>query len=164
MVRVAVTGGIGSGKSLAMQYFAKIGYPVFSCDEIYKTVIQTQSYIEQVAKIFPEVLVNGSIDRGRLAKLVFNDSLKLKQLNAIAHPMIMQNLLGHMDKCTEPFVFAEVPLLFEGNFEGLFDKVIYLYRNDQSRITDVTRRDGISETDVLKRMAAQFNPNSVEGK
>ncbi len=163
-IRVAITGGIGSGKSLALQYLSDMEYPVFSCDEIYKEVIQSKQYIEQIALFFPSAVINDVIDRKKLAKLVFDDQDKRDQLNRIAHPMIIKVLNAQMDMCSSSLVFAEVPLLFEGNYEKNFDKIIYIYRDKQARISNVMARDGLSQIEVEKRISTQFDPDQEEGK
>jgi dephospho-CoA kinase len=163
-IRIAITGGIGSGKSLALRYISEMGYPIFSCDEIYKDVIQSSIYIEAVAKAFPSVVVNGRIERQALAQLIFDEPGKRQTLNQIAHPLIMQQLFEQMNNCSGELVFAEVPLLYEGNFENEFDKIIYVYRNKQSRIINVMERDGLSHEQVEKRISSQFDPDSVEGE
>ena len=68
---IAITGGIGSGKSSAAQFLLEMGYPVFSCDEIYREVILSPDYIQKVTTLFPECIVEGSIDKKILARIVF---------------------------------------------------------------------------------------------
>ena len=131
--KVAITGGIGSGKSLALRYISQIGYPVYSCDEIYKTVIKSKEYIDKVSALFPDVIVDGNISRELLAKQVFNNIENRIKINQIAHPMIMQTLYAQMAKCESALMFAEVPLLFEGNFEKDFDDILYIYRNKEKK-------------------------------
>lgn len=163
-IRVAITGGIGSGKSLALQYISDLGYPIFSCDEIYKEVIGSKEYIDQIASICPDAVINGKIDRKKLAEYMFSNKELRNQINNIAHPLIMENLYVQMDKSASDLLFAEVPLLFEGNFEGKFDKVIYIYRDKDTRLENVKLRDGISKTEIEQRMAAQFDPDCEAGK
>lgn len=155
--KIAITGGIGSGKSAVLHIFEEMGYPTFSCDAIYRDVIQSPDYIQKISKIFPECVIEGKIDRKILAQLVFQNEEKLAKLNAIAHPLIMKRLLQNMDKCEGDIVFAEVPLLFEGNYENLFDKVIVVLRNEEDRIQSVIQRDQISEQSVKNRIHSQFN-------
>ena len=162
--KIAVTGGIGSGKSLALRYIAQMGYPIFSCDEIYKDVIQSPQYIQQIALLFPDVIVDGYISRARLAKLVFDNPINRTKINEAAHPLIMANLYAQMGQCECDLVFAEAPLLFEGKFEKNFDQIIYIYRDKTARINDVMSRDGLSLEEVEKRMAVQFDPDSIDGK
>lgn len=155
--KIAITGGIGSGKSAVLHIFEEMGYPTFSCDEIYRDVIQSPSYIQKISEVFPECILEGKIDRKLLAQLVFQNEEKLAILNAIAHPLIMERLSQNMDNCNGDTVFAEVPLLFEGNYENLFDKVFVVLRNKEARIQSVIQRDQISEQSVKNRINSQFD-------
>ena len=161
---VAITGGIGSGKSLALQFLRKLNYPVFSCDEIYKEVIVSKEYIELLEKSFPNVVKNGQVDRTALAETVFNNEIMRIKLNNLAHPIIMKLLLRYMEAAEGSIAFAEVPLLFEGNFEKIFDHVLYIARDKQLRIEAVNQRDGLLGCDVEKRIASQFDGMSMEGQ
>ena len=161
-MKIAITGGIGSGKSTVLQYIKDMGYPVFSCDEIYKEVIETKTYIEAVQNRFPSVVIDGKIQRKDLSDIVFHNPAALAVLNKIAHPLIMKELLKQMQACDNEIVFAEVPLLFEGEFEALFDKVIILKRDNQERISSVQKRDGLTSTEVEQRINVQFDHFSNE--
>lgn len=161
---VAITGGIGSGKSLALQFLRELNYPVFSCDEIYKEVIVSKEYIEQMEKLFPDVVKNGQVDRTALAETVFNNEIMRIKLNNLAHPIIMKLLLRYMEAAEGSIAFAEVPLLFEGNFEKIFDHVLYIARDKQLRIEAVIERDGLLGSEVEKRIAGQFDGMTMEGQ
>lgn len=160
---IAITGGIGSGKSLVLSLLNRMGYPTFSCDEIYKEVIASPEYIAKVGELFPKAIENGEINRKKLSDIVFQNSEKLQRLNMIAHPLIMDRLLYCMKNAVGDIVFAEVPLLFEGNYENLFHRVIYVNREHSKRIEAVIKRDGCSSSDIEKRINSQFNPLSEEG-
>ena len=162
--RVAITGGIGSGKSTLLKHLGEMGYEIFSCDDIYKQIISKPSYIQAIEKLFPQAVNNGKIDKKILGEIVFNHEEKRKQLNDIAHPLVMHSLLKQMNDCEAKIVFAEVPLLFEGKFENLFDKVFYIQRDKEERIRAVLKRDKISIEEIEKRMHSQFDPNSTSGK
>ncbi len=163
-IHVAITGGIGSGKSLALQFLREEKYPVFSCDELYKQVITSKEYIKKIEKLFPIAITAGQIDRAKLSEIVFNDEEKRRQLNSLAHPLIMDLLLRNMKEAESDIAFAEVPLLFEGNFENLFDKVIYITREKDQRIAAILQRDGISIDEAKKRIGSQFDGESEEGQ
>ena len=154
---IAITGGIGSGKSSAAQFLSEMGYPVFSCDNIYREVILLPSYIEKVNTLFPECVINGIIDKKVLSKIVFNDTTKLALLNGIAHPLIMDKLFEKMQACKEDIVFAEVPLLFEGNYENKFNLVIVIIRKIESRIYSIMSRDNTTREEALNRIGSQFD-------
>ncbi len=155
--RIAVTGGIGSGKSTVMELLKKCGYPVFSCDAIYKELLLDKAYIQKVQALFPLAVTDGKIDTVSLSKIVFNNEKEREKLNALAHPLIMQKLYAEMDNCTNDLVFAEVPLLFEGGYENDFDGVIVVMRNKHARIESICLRDGISESEALQKIAAQYD-------
>lgn len=153
--KIAITGGIGSGKSCVLKIIQRLGNATFSCDEIYKDVITQSEYIQKVAEKFPLVVENGNINRKKLGKIVFSDSKARKQLNDIAHPLIMFNLCKNMESVNTPFVFAEVPLLFEGGYERLFDGIIVVQRGEEDRIKSVCLRDALTEDEVRVRIHAQ---------
>ena len=90
--KIGVTGGIGSGKSQAIAYLKEKGYPVFSCDEINATLFSDAEYIEKLRLLFPECILNGKIDKKLLARTIFSSDEKRKQLNDVAHPLILSKL------------------------------------------------------------------------
>lgn len=161
--KIAITGGIGSGKSLVAEMLRSMGYPVFSCDEIYKEIIESSVYVQKIKENFPEVIDdNGAINKKRLAERVFSDTESRKTLNALAHPLIMEKLLFYMNESTENLVFAEVPLLFEGDYQNLFDYILVLIRPIPERMKAVQLRDGISQKEIIRRMDAQFDYTSKQ--
>lgn len=156
-VRIAVTGGIGSGKSTLCKFIGELGYPVFSCDEIYSELVRDREFVSVLAKEFGEEIVraDGSLDRARLSAVVFGDAEKLKRLNSITHPAIFKEMFARAEG--KGLCFFEVPLLFEGDYQTLFDGVIVVLREKESRIVGVVRRDGLSKADICRRMANQFD-------
>lgn len=156
-MKIAITGGIGSGKSLVSKYLSERGYPVFSCDKIYEEICGSREYLKKLSELFGvEAVKNEKINRKYLSDLVFHDKESLKKLNGLSHPMIMSELMKKMDG-EEGAVFAEVPLLFEGNFEHLFDKIIIVYRPLQKRILSIMERDGATEEEALSRINHQVD-------
>ncbi len=160
--KIAITGGIGSGKSTVSNLLRDIGYPVYSCDEIYEKIVNSKTYINEIKKVFPNAIRQGEIDKKRLAEIIFTNEQARKRLNAIAHPLIMQTLLKQMEENKSQMVFAEVPLLLEGSFENLFDKTIVILRNREERIRSVCERDGISSEKAINRINAQFNYDDID--
>lgn len=157
MKKIAITGGIGSGKSTVARILKDAGYTVYSCDEIYRDVINQKEYIEQVQQAFSGVVENGAINIQKLSKIVFNDKEKRERLNAMAHPKIMQALNEKMDKEKSELVFAEVPLLFEGGYENDFDERIVIMRPLDEKIVSVCKRDKTDRERVLSRIQSQLN-------
>lgn len=159
--KIALTGGIGSGKSTVLSIIKQMGYPVYSCDNIYLEITQSQTYVKEVESFFPSCVENGNINREKLAEIVFNDEKRRKQLNALAHPLIMQTLLNRMKN--EPNIsFAEVPLLWEENYQDLFDYIFIITRNKQARIQAVLQRDNTTVEKVEGRMAAQLDYDATD--
>ena len=153
---IAITGGIGSGKSTLLSLLQKKGYTVFSCDEIYQSLLCNPSYIQKVKSLCPTAVRNNAIDKTALGKIVFENDTKRQQLNEIAHPSIMQELYAQIKK-QDGVVFSEVPLLFEGEYEDDFDAVIVVMREKQQRALAVAKRNGISTQNAKQRMLSQFD-------
>ena len=162
--KIAITGGIGSGKTYVAEYIKKQGYPVFSCDEIYRELSQSASYIEKVQQLFPGVVSNNQIDKKKLAQIVFSNKIELEKLNHLSHPLIMTTLYEEMGKAQGKVVFAEVPLLFEGGFEKDFHETIFVKRKLSSRIQGIIQRDKISEEDAISRIHNQMDFTQVHKK
>jgi dephospho-CoA kinase len=158
--KIAVTGGIGSGKSTVLSLLKEGGYSVFSCDEIYKQLLFDGEYIEKIKKLFPSAVQNERIQRQVLADIVFKDKQALETLNAVAHPLIMECLYENMRNCTDILAFAEVPLLFEGNYQSQFDAVIVVQRSKEQRISAIVARDGLTREEAMQRISAQFDYDS----
>jgi dephospho-CoA kinase len=155
--RVAITGGIGSGKSTVARYIAEQGYPVYSCDEIYKQLYNTSKYQKELQEAFPSCVVDGKVDKTLLSSLVFNDPQSLQKLNALAHTRIMQTLEREMEHAKNRIVFAEVPLLFEGGYETLFDAVLVVLRDREQRISSIVSRDQLERGAAEKRLFSQID-------
>ena len=159
-IKVAVTGGIGSGKSLALKIINSKGYPTFSCDEIYRDLLLGGDLTKSLAAEFGNGILNadGTLNRGALSKIVFEDSGRLKKLNEITHPEIFKEMFRRAE-VYEGLVFFEVPLLFDGGYQNLFDKVIVIEREVSQRISSVIARDGLTEEEVKKRIEKQYKYN-----
>ena len=154
---IAITGGIGSGKSTVLNFLKQLGFPVYSCDAIYLELLREKEYVSKLASIFPEVVIKDKIDKNRLASIVFSNKCAREQLNKLAHPLVMERLLKRMKEENSEIVFAEVPLLFEGNFEYLFDEVWVIRREVDERIKSVCIRDEISPNNVKARIESQID-------
>lgn len=159
--RVAVTGGIGSGKSALLAIFREMGYFGISCDEVSAQLWQDETYRSELAKIFPSCVCNGAINKSVLSALVFSDERSRAKLNEFSHPYILNRVLQSM---TSELCFAEVPLLFEGGYEKLFDAVIAVRRAREERIAAVQSRSGLSRQEIERRINCQFDESKLEEK
>ena len=95
-IKVAITGGIGSGKSTVTEYIADMGYSVFSCDTIYKEIYPTDAFQQKLRAAFPSCVKNGLLDKKLLTAAVFSDDAARKTLNALTHPCILSHLRIHI--------------------------------------------------------------------
>lgn len=156
-IKVAITGGIGSGKSSVAAHLQTLGYPVFSCDAIYQTIYLSEEYQAALSALFPSCVKDGIVDRKLLANVVFSDKNALEQLNHLSHASIMDRLNRETDGVNANVVFAEVPLLFEGGFESAFDYVIVVMRDLPNRVDAICYRDNLSKEDAIARIQNQFD-------
>ena len=156
--KIAITGGIGSGKSAVCRILKERGYPVFSCDEINRTLLSEKSYLDGLCALFPTCVKDGNLQKTALASLVFSDKEALETLNAYAHPRISERLQRDMDGAKKT-CFAEVPLLFESGMTKQFDGAIVVLRNKEERIRAVVARDGLTAERAEARMKQQFDYN-----
>ena len=154
--KIAITGGIGSGKSAVCRILKERGYPVFSCDEINRALLGEKSYLDGLCALFPACVKDGKLNKAALSALVFSDKEALKTLNAYAHPRIAERLRRDMEGA-EKTCFAEVPLLFESGMTKRFDCAIVVLRNKEERIRAVVARDGLTAEQAKARMKQQFD-------
>ncbi len=154
---VAITGGIGSGKSTVAEILSGLGYPVFSADAVAREIYKDPTVFKRVSELFPQCVEGDSVNRKKLAETVFADASKLAQLNALTHPIIMRRLFLQMQECRGEIAFAEVPLLFESGSAEQFDKVIIVMRSEPLRTEAVMKRDGLTREAVAARIKNQYD-------
>ena len=158
--KIAVTGGIGSGKSTVCKIIKEAGYTVLSCDKIYSELLKENAFIEKLKNAFPQAIVGGQLNRRALAKAVFADGEMLKKLDSIAFPAIMERAHKMLENLEIGFV--EVPLLFEGGFEKDFDEVWVLTRNKENILAAVTERSNLTREEVVARINSQFDYDGAD--
>lgn len=159
-IKIAITGGIGSGKSSVAEIIAAEGYPVFSCDKIYSELLSDGDFLFEIERSFPGAVKNGKLDRKRLSAEVFGDEEKLKKLNALTHGKILNAAFCRMEE--EKISFLETPLLFENGYEKLFDGVVVVLRDFEKRVDSVMRRDKISREEVILRIKGQIDYDNYD--
>lgn len=156
---IGVTGGIGSGKTTIVNYIHTKGYPVYIADEAGKKVMQQPKVIQQVNALFEGkvLLDDGSLDRSKIASLVFNDEQLLSALNQIVHPAVASDFEEFKKQNSQqPLVFKEAAILFESGSYKDCDATILITAPLNVRIERVVKRDGISKEAVLQRMKNQL--------
>jgi dephospho-CoA kinase len=159
MLKVGITGGIGSGKSFICNKFAKLGVPVYNADERAKYLMQNDELVKsQLIELFGEAIYeNDELNRKLLASIVFNDKDALQQLNAIVHPAVERDTENWLKLHQNyPFVIKEAALLFETGSYKKLDKTILVSADDDLRIARVMERDKVSKQDVEARIKNQM--------
>jgi dephospho-CoA kinase len=165
MIKVCITGEMGSGKSYCSKLFEKLGIPVFYTDDISRTIFNTnQELRKKICKEFGNIYnEDGIIITKLLRDIVFVQGAepKLKRLNEIVHPYVFKEYedfcLLHSDK---PYTLAETALLFETNMRMMVDKVIYVSVDLDLRIKRTFERSGFSKEEYKQRMKAQISPET----
>ena len=157
MLVVALTGGIGSGKSTVGQIFAQLGAIVIDSDQLARDVIERGSigFNEVVTKFGDEILKNGEIDRQILASLVFKDPTKRAELEQITHPLIRKAFAKVVSSASpDSIVINQIPLLVESNHDYKFDHIITVSASESIRNERLIKR-GLTNEQIKQRMQAQ---------
>ena len=165
MLVVALTGGIGSGKSTVGQIFAQLGAIVIDSDQLARDVIERGSigFNEVVAKFGDEILKNGEIDRQILASLIFKDPAKRSELEQITHPLIRRAFAKMVSSASpDSIVINQIPLLVESNHDYKFDHIITVSASESIRSERLIKR-GLTNEQIKQRMQAQATDQMREG-
>jgi dephospho-CoA kinase len=154
---VALTGGIGSGKSLAAEYFAACGAEVIDFDQIARDVVErgSEGFEEILVRFGDEVLREGNLDRAKLAEIVFNDDIARKDLEAITHPKIRSAFDAYVAELEpEAILVSQIPLLAESEHKYPFNFVVTVSASEETRRARLIQR-GMKDYQVTMRMKAQ---------
>lgn len=158
MLKIGITGGIGSGKSIVSSIFKVLGIPVFDADTYAKHIMQTDDELKAaVIELFGEgSYQHGQLNRKYIAEIVFKDPTQLEKLNALVHPATIKAGEEWAARQNCPYTIKEAALFFEsGSAEGM-DYIIGVYAPQHIRINRVMQRDGVSREEVLNRMKRQI--------
>ncbi len=159
MLKIGLTGGIGSGKTTVAKIFELLNIPVYYADAASKKLYHTDETLKRKIKehFGDDIYTNDILNRTKLSELVFNDSGKLALLNALVHPPTIKDAADWMVVQTGPYIIKEAALIFESGSNNALDFVIGVQTPKDLRIKRVMERDGISEADVLNRMNRQMD-------
>ncbi len=164
MLVVALTGGIGAGKSTVAQYFAELGALVIDADQLARIAIERGSdgFSEVLLRFGDDIIVNGDIDRKKLAEIIFSDHSARKDLEAIIHPRVQAIFAEAVEDLGEDDILIyEIPLLVETDAAEKFDYVITVEADLESRKARLLKK-GLYISQIEKRIAAQATPQSRE--
>jgi dephospho-CoA kinase len=159
MIKLAVTGEMGSGKSYCSKIFESLGVPVFYTDDVARILLnQDKKLKKEIQREFGHIYVNGKVNPKLLRNIVFvdGDEEKLKRLNEISHPYILREYNMFCDSFSnKPYTLVETALLFEANMHRIVDKTIYVCVEEELRIKRTFDRSGFSREDYKSRMKNQ---------
>ncbi len=166
MMKVGITGGIGSGKSTVCRLFAQKGIAVYDSDAAAKRLMQEDGVLRrQLAGRFGEgTFRNGVLDRAYLAGIVFADPQALADLNALVHPVVMRDFDAWAARQEGSYVILESAILFEAGLEGCVDKTVAVLAPRELRIERTCRRDGCGADQVVRRIAAQLDDDALSAR
>ena len=162
MKRIALTGGMGSGKSHVRAVFAALGVPTIDADTLARDVVVhgTPGFDAVVAKFGRGILnADGDLDRRAMGALVFSDTARRRDLEAILHPLIkgaIDQWFTTLDQSAQPFAIADIPLLYEVGLDKEYDEVIVTSCSPQAQVKRIMARDNLDATDVQHRLYAQM--------
>ena len=163
MLKVGLTGGIGSGKSTVAKIFEVLGIPVYYADDAAKEIMNTDDELKNsIIKNFgQEAYKDSRLDRSYLASIVFADKQKLELLNSLTHPATIRDASRWMEKQTSPYIIKEAALLFESGANEYLDHIIGVYAPQALRIKRVMQRDTTTEEEILKRLNRQMDEDQI---
>jgi dephospho-CoA kinase len=160
MLKVGLTGGIGSGKSTVCKIFSILGVSVYQADIAAKRLYDEDDDLRNELKtLFGEHLyANGTLDRQKLAAIIFSNKDNLKKVNELVHPAVKKDFLEYISRLPKatPYVIHEAAILYEAKIENMFDIIINVWAPENLKIERVLARKNTSEKDVRQRIASQL--------
>lgn len=159
MLRIGITGGIGSGKSTAAKVFEVLGIPVYNADDAAKRLMNEDEELKQkIKEQFGEaVYTDGRLNKKQLADIVFNAPEKLTVLNSLVHPVTLKDAENWMQRQSSAYALKEAALIFESGAQEQLDYVIGVAAPAPLRILRTMQRDHVSREEVLARMEKQMD-------
>lgn len=159
MLRVGITGGIGSGKSTVAKIFEILGIPVYYADAAARRLMNEDEEIKKnlIEHFGPESYKEGRLNRSYISSIVFNNKEKLELLNFLTHPATIRDANEWMKKQNAPYTLKEAALIFESGSSEHLDFVIGVYTPAPLRIQRIMQRDKITKEEVQQRMNRQIN-------
>ena len=156
---MALTGGIGCGKTTVLNEFRRLGVPCFVADEVAGGYYTDPAFLSQIEALFGHSVLHpdGSADKRAIASIVFNDADALTRLNALVHPRVWEDFLHFVQEHIEdPYVIFESAIAYEYGFDRLVDRVICVYLEKEERLRRLELRDHATREQLLDRMRNQL--------
>ena len=163
MIKVAITGGIGTGKTTISNMFSDKGVPVFNSDEIAKEIMNTNSVLknEIVTAFGDKVYDKNRLNKEYLSDAIFNNETLLKKINAIVHPYVADEFNSWIKEQDSKYIIYESAIIFENQVEDFFDKIICVTASEEDVISRVMKRNNFS-VDKIKSIINKQLPNDAK--
>lgn len=158
VLRIGLTGGIGSGKTTVANLFAGLGVEIVDTDAIAHNLVEPgKPALARIIEAFGESVLgpDGQLDRRRLGRLVFENPGQRRRLEAILHPLIREEVNRRTAAVTTPYCLVVIPLLIETGFTDTVDRILVIDAEEEDQIRRTMARSGLSETEVRHVLAAQ---------
>jgi dephospho-CoA kinase len=159
MLRVGITGGIGSGKSIVCQVFATLGIPVFNADNTARHLMEHDAaLVHGISSLLgADVYDNGLLNRAKVSSIIFKDPAKLEQLNALVHPATIQYAKDWFNSQSAPYVIKEAAIFFESGSNVDMDVMVGIFAPEELRIQRTIDRSKLTRAQVVDIISRQMN-------
>lgn len=156
-IEIGITGGIGSGKSMVSRILRTMQYPVYDTDSQAKILMDSAPIRQQLAAAWGNEIFcpDGSINRARLAAIVFNNPEQLQRLNSIVHPAVQRHYAQWAEQQVSPIVFVESAILHQAHMDATLQYIWVVEADHDTRIERVMQRSGLKREEIEARMASQ---------
>ena len=159
MLKIGLTGGIGSGKTMVSKIFAEKGYKIFNSDEIAKMIIKNDYSVKNsIINFFgTNSYIGDDLNSRYISEIIYSDKVKLNYLNSLVHPMVFHQFEKFLKSNLNSKILVESAILFESNFYEMLDDNILLISPKADRISRIIKRDNINRSEIEKIMSVQWS-------
>ena len=159
MLKIGLTGGIGSGKTMVSKIFAEKGYKIFNSDEIAKIIIKNDYSVKNsIINFFgTNSYIGDDLNSRYISEIIYSDKVKLNYLNSLVHPMVFHQFEKFLKSNLNSKILVESAILFESNFYKMLDDNILLISPKADRISRIIKRDNINRSEIEKIMSVQWS-------
>lgn len=159
MIKVSITGGIGVGKTTISNRFKSLGVPIFNSDSSARDAERFAGIQSEFKRILgDDIFVNGKLDRPRMRSIIFNDKEKLKEINSVVIPYVIEDFEEFCNtNKDQPYIILESAILFETGSNKRFDFIITVTADEDIKIERVIERDNVTKSDVMDKINNQYS-------
>ena len=159
MLKIGLTGGIGSGKTMVSKIFAEKGYKIFNSDEIAKMIIKNDYSVKNsIINFFgTNSYIGDDLNSRYISEIIYSDKVKLNYLNSLVHPMVFHQFEKFLKSNLNSKILVESAILFESNFYKMLDDNILLISSKADRISRIIKRDNMNRSEIEKIMSVQWS-------